>query len=266
MRFKWLAAAVCAAPLLAHSLYLLPAKFHAVAGDEVVFSVHNGDAFPESEDAADPARFVDAMLTGGDTRSSIDDFKKWGKATHSAVRLPRAGAYWISLHTMPRALSLEPAKFDQYLRDEGLEWVIDWRTKNGEAQKPSRERYSKYAKTYLDAGAGDVWRKTLGLDIEIVPEADPAALKPGARLPIRLLWHGKPAAGIRVERAWALPDGGKGVDVVGRTDEQGRTAVTLDSAGRWRIHAVAMERAQNDPEADWISYWASMTFEVRNDD
>jgi single-stranded-DNA-specific exonuclease len=49
--------------MLAHSLYLLPAKFHAAAGDEVVFSVHNGDAFPESEDAADPTRFLDAKLT-----------------------------------------------------------------------------------------------------------------------------------------------------------------------------------------------------------
>ncbi|MEP7364975.1 MAG: DUF4198 domain-containing protein [Acidobacteriota bacterium] len=266
MRFKWLVACACAAPLLAHSLYLLPSKFHAAAGDEVVFSVHNGDAFPESQDAADPRRFLDARLTGSGSQSSIVDFKRWGKATHSAVRLPEAGAYWISLHTMPRVLSLEPAKFEPYLRDEGLDWVVEWRAQNGEAQKPSRERYSKYAKTYLEAGPGDVWKKVLGLEIEIVPEADPASVKAGGKLPIRLMWHGKPAAGIRVERAWALPDGGKGVDVVGRTDAEGRTSVTLDKAGRWRIHAVAMERAKDDAEADWVSYWASMTLDVRNDD
>lgn len=266
MSFKWMALCVCAGPLLAHSLYLLPVKFHAASGGEVVFSVHNGDAFPESEDAADPARILDAKLTGSDGQWAIQDFKRWGRATHSAVKTPRAEAYWISLHTMPRTLSLEPAKFDQYLRDEGLEWVIDWRAKHDEAQKPSRERYSKHAKTYLTAGKGDVWQKPLGLEIEIVPEADPAALKPGERLPVRLLWHGKPAAGIRVERAWAVPAGGKGVEVVGRTDAEGRMTVLVDKAGRWRLHAVAMERARNDAEADWVSYWASMTFEVRNDD
>lgn len=266
MRLKWLVVCLTAGPLVAHSLYLLPAKFRASVGDEIVFSVHNGDAFPESEDTADPARFLDAKLTGSTGEWAIDDFKRWGKATHSAVRMREAGTYWISLHTKPRMLSMEPEKFEQYLRDEGLEWVIDWRAKNGEAQTASRERFSKYAKTYLTAGSGDVWRKPLGLEIEIIPEADPAALKPGESLPVRLLWHGKPAAGIRVERAWALAGGGKGVEVVGRTDAQGRASVLVDKAGRWRLHAVAMERAQGDAAADWVSYWASMTFEVRNDD
>lgn len=259
-----IALAIIAAPLIAHSLYLMPAKFHPAPGEQLVFSVHNGDAFPDSEDSSDPTRFINPRLTSATAQTPITDFKRLGKATHSAVAIPAPGAYWLSLQTKPRVLSLEPAKFEDYLRAEGLDWVVAWRAQHKESAIPSRERYSKYAKSFLSAGPGDTWNKVLGLAIEIVPEADPAALKPGSQLPVRLLWHGKPAAGVRLERAWATPDGKKGVEPVGFTDKQGRLSIPFDKAGRWRIHAVAMERApQGDPEADWISYWASMTLEVR---
>ncbi|MBV8925833.1 MAG: DUF4198 domain-containing protein [Bradyrhizobium sp.] len=40
----------------------------------------------------------------------------------------------------------------------------------------------------------------VGHDIEIVPLADPAAIKPGDSLRVRVLFHGKPLAGGEVER------------------------------------------------------------------
>jgi len=78
---------------------------------------------------------------------------------------------------------------------------------------------------------------------------------------VQLLWRGQPAANIRVERAWA--SGGRhGVEIVGRTDANGRISVGVDKAGRWRLHGVALERAQGNPDVDWRSYWATLTFEV----
>lgn len=263
MKSRWIMAAI-AAPVLAHSLYLMPAKFHPAAGEPLEFSVHNGDSFPDSEDSADPARFVNPVLTSATGQTPLTGFRRLGKATHASIAIPTPGAYWISLHTKPRVLSLDPAKFEDYLRGEGLNWVIDYRKQHNESAIPSRERYSKYAKSFVSAGPGDTWKKVLGLEVEIVPEADPDALKPGSKLPVRLLWHGKPAAGVRLERAWALADGAHGVEPVGYTDKQGRLSIPFDRAGRWRIHGVAMERApKDDPEADWISYWASMTLEVK---
>jgi hypothetical protein len=31
--------------------------------------------------------------------------------------------------------------------------------------------------------------------------------------------------------------------------------------GKWRLHAIQMERA-SDSEADWESFWATLTFEI----
>lgn len=57
---------------------------------------------------------------------------------------------------------------------------------------------SKFAKTVT--GAGAPWQTVVGHEIEIVPLADPAAVKPGDSLRLRVLFHGKPLAGGEVER------------------------------------------------------------------
>jgi hypothetical protein len=79
---------------------------------------------------------------------------------------------------------------------------------------------------------------------------------------MRVLWRGQPAKGLRVEKAWAA--GGKhGTEIVGRTDANGCIRVSFDKPAKWRLHTVAIERTVKDAEADWESYWATLTFELR---
>jgi hypothetical protein len=252
--------ALFALPILAHTLYLLPARFRVAVGEKVVFSIHNGDSFPASEDLVSPERIAEARLVSGAGSAVLTDFRALGRALHGVVAVEQAGTNWLVVRTKPNLLSLDPAKFEQYLNDEGLESIIAWRKEHGESAKASRERYSKYAKSLVVCDKpSDSWKKVIGLAIEFVPDADPAALKPGDSLPVKLLWRGKPAAGLRVEKAWATKEK-NGVEVVGRTDDQGRIGVPVERAARWRLHAVAMERTSGD--ADWESFWATMTFEV----
>jgi uncharacterized GH25 family protein len=128
----------------------------------------------------------------------------------------------------------------------------------------SRKRtHNKYAKSLIVCEAPDEgWRTRAGLEIEFVPEADPSQLQAGDVLSLRLLWRGKAAAGVRVEKAWASGND-RGVEIVGRTDGEGSIPVKIERAGRWRIHAVEMERLRDRSQADWQSYWATLTFEVR---
>ena len=46
-----------------------------------------------------------------------------------------------------------------------------------------------------------------------------------------------------------------------RTDRQGLATIDLKHAGVWLIKAVEMVR-YDKAGADWISYWASMTFRL----
>lgn len=251
-----------AAPVLAHTLYFLPVKFKVGRGETLVFSIHNGDAFPASEEAVTPERLLDCRLISRAAVTPVTDFRVLGRATHAVVKMERAGSHWLAVRTRPNSLMLPAEKFESYLREEGLEWAIDWRKQHHEGGRPGREQYTKHAKSLIVADTpSEDWRERLGLELEFVPESDPAKLKPGATLPVQLLWRGQPAANIRVERAWA--SGGRhGVEIVGRTDANGRISVGVDKAGRWRLHGVALERAQGNPDVDWRSYWATLTFEV----
>ena len=49
-----------------------------------------------------------------------------------------------------------------------------------------------------------------------------------------------------------------------RTGADGRARLPLNRAGRWLVKAVHMIAVPaSDPAADWESFWASLTFEVR---
>jgi hypothetical protein len=243
-------------PVLAHTLYVLPGKFRVQQGETLVVAVHNGDAFPEGEDAVAPERIQEAALIAGDRVTPITEFYKLGKATYAVAKVERPGSQWLVARTRPNRLDLPAEKFRRYLAEEGLP-AFD----GLEGLQP--ERYTKHAKSLIVSGApDDGWRRVAGLELEFVPETDPSRLRAGDTLPLRVLWRGRPAAGLRVEKAWAT-DGGNGSEIAGRTDAEGRIRVTFDKAAKWRLHTVAIERAQGDDAgARWRSFWATLTFEL----
>ena len=49
-----------------------------------------------------------------------------------------------------------------------------------------------------------------------------------------------------------------------RTDEDGRVRFRLRPGGMWLIKAVHMIPAPAGASAEWASFWASLTFEMRN--
>ena len=119
-----------------------------------------------------------------------------------------AGELVAAVNTMPAFIELEPAKFTDYLKEEGLSEVIAWRSAHSESGKPGRERYSKFAKSVLLSGPPNGFgQEKVGFTIEIIPEADLYKVKAGEALPVLVLFRGKPAAGLQIETAWA----GKGV-------------------------------------------------------
>ena len=251
-----------AIPLVAHDLYFLPASFRVKAGDSIRVAFHNGDAFPESEAAAPIARLRDTNLLSASGAAPLNNLRASGKEVLADVTAPGSGDLLLTARTVPNFISMEPDKFEEYLKEEGLAHVLRWRAEHGESKQKSRERYSKYVKSLLLAGApSGYFDHKVGLTLEIVPEANPSLVKPGASLPIRVLFRGQPAAGLQVETAFAAATGKTQVAVVGRTNADGRIVLPVAQSGRWRIHTLLMERCADPKAADWESFWASFTFE-----
>jgi hypothetical protein len=178
------------------------------------------------------------------------------------VTPPPAGLGWIVYRSLESPLSLDADRFEEYLRDEGLEWVIAERARRGESGRPSRELFSRAAKALVQVGGSGTSAgcdRPLGLALELVPEKNPYALRRGEDLPVRLLWRGKPLAGALVS---ALPYESPEAKQSLRSDRDGRVRFRGIGPGVWLLKAVQMVRVADDPNADWRSVWASLTFEV----
>jgi len=182
----------------AHDLYLLPLTFRVQPGETFEFGIHNGDAFPVSEASPVLERLRDVNLYSAKMTAEARDLRIDGNRAVGVVTAPGEGDLILAVRTIPNFISLEPDKFLEYLKEEGLDHVIKWRRGAGRIReaKPGNG-IAKYAKSVPVAGASNgYYKNVLGLPLEIVPQEQ---AKVGASIPVLVLLRGKPAAGLQVK-------------------------------------------------------------------
>lgn len=251
---------VLAAMLPAHDLYLFCSSYVAKPGSNTSIHLHNGDAFPGSDGppAFERLRDVNVIHAGG--TQPVRNVRQQGTAGIGDYTVPD-GSYVVTARTIPNFLQLDPTQFEGYLNHEHLDWVIRWRVDNKEFAKDGRELYAKHSKALLNLQAGDFALKPVGQPIEIVLLDNPVKAGVGAKVRAQVLFRGKPVANQPLEVAWTLGDRTE-KRWVGETGKDGTIAVTLESAGTWKLHTIVMERSRTPEKADWESFWASLTFAV----
>lgn len=250
------------APAGAHDLYLMPEPWTARPGQTILVAYQNGDEFPEGVANVKPERLrrTEMLWRGGAV--PLEGIAAEQKRTVARVKAPGEGTLMLISHTIPNFIELDAEKFHHYLEHENLNHIIDWRKANREARNPGREMYSKFVKSLVRCGKPDGFHSTeAGLTIEFIPEADPYSLRPGQALPVVLKFRGRPQADVAVESAW-LEGGQAKMETVGRTDNQGRVRIPIRATGPHRLHAIVMERRAERTQADWESFWATLTFSI----
>ncbi len=256
------AAASFAAPVFAHDFWIEPSSFRPTVGSVVQLRLFVGPGFEGEPFPRVPSllsRFVVASASG-----ERDVPGHPGMDPAGVIRIESPGLQIVAYRSLNSPLTVDAAKFDEYLKEEGLEKIAELRKKRGEAEKPAREVFSRCAKALLEAGAGTENRKPagqdrpVGLTLELVAEKNPYTLSPGDALPVRLLLESRPLAGALVQ---ALLHGVPGVKASARTDRSGRVQLRLARPGFWLVTAVEMAPAPRGVDAEWQSLWASLTFE-----
>jgi uncharacterized GH25 family protein len=94
--------------------------------------------------------------------------------------------------------------------------------------------------------------------LELLAETSPYSLPPNGELTVRLLFHGRPLPGALVTAIRRR--NGERMSV--RSDSSGRARFTFPADGAWLITSVHMTAPPRRTNADWVSYWASLTFEL----
>ena len=241
-----------AAPLFAHDLWIEPTSFSPRPGQVIGVKLRVGMNLagePVPRYASLIRQFVVAKDSG---RAPLPG--REGADPAGFVRA-EAGLEVIGYYSNPSFIELPAEKFNSYLEDEGLEAILALRSVRGESAAPAREFYSRCAKSLLSPG-GD---RQLGFPLELVAERDPYALAAGEELPVRLLWQGRPLEGALVV---AVNRASPQEKLSARSDRDGRVRFRLRPGGMWLVKAVHMVPAPAGADADWQSYWASLTFEA----
>lgn len=265
-----LAFVLASATLAAHDFWLASAPWGAAPGATIGITANVGDRFPGANSFTQSARVESLTLVGPEGATPIvGPFRREKDSLAADAKLPaRAATYMAVMIIKPQFIEIEAADFASYLTHEGLERVIEERERRGESAKAGRERYSRYAKVVIRAGdgPGDHVTRPVGLKAELVPASDPARLRVGDTLVVRLLAEGRPVGGALVG---AIDAGSTGAPddwpLKGRTDGRGEVSFKLDRPGPWLIRSVHMVRrgGETSPEVvDWESFWASLTFHI----
>jgi len=255
----------------AHDFWLEPAVFNAEVGTPVPVRLRVGEDFNGTSQPYIKDWFIDFSVTSPGGREPVTGFAGDDPAATLVLKSP--GLRLIGYRSARSFVELDAEPFEAYLQAEGLERIRDLRRERGESQLKGREYYSRCSKSLLAVGPGPggtsgtasndtVYNRELGYTLELILLANPHELAPGDALPVVVHHLGRPLAGALVVAFTADSPAQKHL---ARSGADGRVTVPLDRAGRWLIKTVHMiDVPDTDPEADWESFWASLTFELRD--
>lgn len=249
-------------PVSAHEFWIEPQDFSVSMETEIKADLRvgqdfKGDAFP----------YIPARFTAFESHDRLGDADVKGvtgdlPALQAMPRFEGLNIFtYVSVAERIRFQNWE--KFAEYLDLEGLNSIPARHDARGLSRDDISELYTRCAKTLVAVGdaSADQDRAT-GMRLELVAGQTPQALTPGADMRFTLLWEGEPLADTQVALFKKDDDTEPGTRILTRTDENGQASFTLPAGGTYMAASVHMIEAPADRNADWQSYWASLTFGV----
>lgn len=182
------------------------------------------------------------------------------------VDFDKPGTYEIGWESQPTFILVEPDIFKKYIALEGYSEAINSRKASNTEDQPGKEIYTRYIKTFIQIGASftDHYNEPFGYKIEIIPLQNPCKLATDSDLEVKLLIDGQPMPNHKIFATYdEYSEDPADYAQVTLTDDKGIARFRLTHKGLWLIRTNQMIPLQNNPEADWQSFWANCTFEVK---
>ena len=264
--------ATCAGSAIAHQFWLNVSDLAPRPGEPVVVGALSGTGFRGEARPWSNDRCVEFAWDTG-RRMALAPLARDGETRWATRALADTAGGWVQYQSTFASIELPADEFDAYLTEEGLDRALEAHRRL-DPRPPGRERYRRCCKAWLDGHDERRATRPLGQPLELVPRSRPGAT---SELRVRVLWQGRPAAGVLV-KTWRQPfaeDGGTrpvlerdSVAVVQteRSDAAGDVRLDVNTPGEWLVSAVYMVPASQTkptagtPAADWESTWASLTF------
>jgi hypothetical protein len=241
-------------PAFAHDTWIAPDQFGRCGA--VTLHMTSAPEFGPPETAIEPSRVARAIMATPGRRINMTPVAA-KRSLDFDVNVPENGMSIVAVELAPKTIDLTPAQVREYLDEIGASDDIraQWKAHPGRW----RETYTKHAKTFIRCGGhADPYLST-DMGFEMIPQGtDPTALKAGDKMRVVLVAPKQPplVVPIVVEREGA----GRVATVMPGKD---RIAdITFDRPGRYMLSATWLRRANGD-DADWVSDFTTLTFDVK---
>lgn len=254
--------------LTAHEFWLSPDKYFYTIRDIASIRFHVGENFTGENWSGNKEKIkvLSHYLPSGNI-TDLSDRLSMNKGDSIRLPLQTEGTHMVVFNSTNSHIELEADKFNEYLKEDGLQKAIQYRLKNGEHDKTGKEYYQRSVKTIIQVGneRTNACTAPTHLPLDIIPLENPYAspgMDPQGSLPIvkfRVLFKGKPLANWLI-KTWFRDEKSKIQMKEYQTNNRGIISVKRYS-GPFMVSTVYMERLNGDPKADWQSYWASLNFE-----
>ncbi len=243
--------------LFAHDMWIEPTIFSPESGQLVGVRLRVGQDLlgdPLPRDASLLNQFIFEDTAGRKPIVGQD-----GGDPAGFLRVAAPGLLVLGYQSNPSTVELTADKFNQYLKEEGLDAVAALRVRRNETGASAHDLFSRCAKSLVLAGSPSEAQsdRPLGFTLELVAERNPYALRADEDLPVRLTYLDHPLADALVV---AMNRRNPAEKLTARTDNEGRVRFKLHPGGMWLIKAVHMVPAASGSHATWASFWASLTF------
>lgn len=247
-------------PLPAHEFWLQPQQYLFSAGDEINIRFKVGEGFAGENWKGNNERVQELKLYYADVTDNLKTALCSDEGDSVQFSLFEEGTAMVTFNSVNSYLELKAPEFNAYLLEDGLTSAIEYRKEHNETDSMSRELYQRSVKTIIQVGSRktDICKKQTSLPLDIIPLSHPYALSNNQVMKIKILFKGQPLANAKM-RVWnKMPDAVTDTSFI--SDANGEISFPVTTGGEWMVSCVNMIHLNDDPKAQWQSYWGSLTW------
>ena len=261
-----------AAEASAHDFWIIPSGFHIGQGETLEVLGQTSTRFPSSLSAVATPRVADARIVGAAGSTRITDLSQRGTSLVLRGRPTAPGQYLVAVSLTPTPARSPGAAFRRWLELEGAP---------GEATRLEREgafqgsdsvtrRTLKTAKTIAQVGSGGprMFGQPAGQPLEFILDADPASLRVGDTLSVRMVYNGRPVARGEAHAGgadWPIAEGAQvpePQDAHLEATEQGVLRLPITRGGVWNVRGIHVTPGASGTPREWDVHWATLVFQI----
>jgi len=243
-----------------HEFWLEPDHFQLKPGQQLSLRFNVGENFT-GDDWTGNRQLVDQLkVYFHDIDDDLEDLVSDSTGDSLNLQFYLPGTVLIAFQSKNKHIELPAEKFNEYLKEDGLDSAAAGRLSLGEVDSAGREHYQRSVKTLLQVGDNrtDNYRKRTKLPLDIVPLNHPYHIRKSGELRLKVWFHDQPLPNHLV-KIWQRVNG-KVTSKDLRTDASGDVGFTVHPLGQWMASLVQMERAAPTDSVQWQSYWGSLTW------